>query len=106
MDLFGQGARPQLTPRLDQVEREARLEREQHRNAPAVRLGYGAAAGRGHVVEEIEEVTGLPGGDQAEGEGYPGGGGQLLETAQSARPDVGVGGQHPAIHALENAASR
>ena len=102
--LFGDGARPQFPPRIDQVEGEPRLEREQHRNAPAVRLGYGATAGRGHVVEEVEEVARLPGGHQTEGERHAGLGGQHLETVQGAGPDCGVGGQHAAIDPFEDAA--
>ena len=65
--------RPEVVPGRQQVEGQPGLERQQHRDAPAVGLGDTAGPpAAGGVVEEVEQVVGVAGRHQAEGDRAPG----------------------------------
>ena len=58
-------------PGRKEVERQLGLERQQHRDAPAMGLGDDPASCRRRLVEEVDEISRRPGGHQAEGHRHP-----------------------------------
>jgi hypothetical protein len=93
-----QGA--ELLPTRQHVERQARLEAEQHRDPPAVRLADHAPALRGQPVDEVEHVPAAAGrGDETRGHRDAEVDGDRPHVVPRGRADVGV----VVVDALERA---
>ncbi|HVJ98103.1 MAG TPA: amidohydrolase family protein, partial [Acidimicrobiia bacterium] len=102
-ELVRNGPRPKRFPAREEVERDARLERQQHRDAAAMGLRDDARSRRGGIVEVVEQRARGASGDVPEGERHTTGHRQIGHPLQRPGALLGIGRRHSRVGAFEDA---